>query len=69
MTNPQHNGSRPPAVFDAVLVWLTWREYRAIKARDLFGAASAAAAERRLKECAEALEDFADQVYQARERP
>jgi len=33
MTNPQHNGSRPPAVFDAVLVWLTWREYRAKRAR------------------------------------
>jgi hypothetical protein len=45
------------------------RWYRAIKARDLFGAPSAAAAERRLKECAEALEDFAERVYQARERP
>ena len=45
------------------------RWYRAIKARDLFGAASAPAAERRLKECAEALEGFAEQVYQARERP
>jgi len=45
------------------------RWYRTIKARDLFGAPSAPAAERRLKECAEALEDFADQVYQARERP
>ena len=45
------------------------RWYRTIKARDLFGAPSAAAAERRLKECAEALEGFADQVYQARERP
>jgi hypothetical protein len=28
-----------------------------------------AVAERRLKECNEALEDFAEQVYQARERP
>jgi len=28
----------------------------------------AAMAERRLKECAEALEDFAERVYQARER-
>jgi hypothetical protein len=45
------------------------RWYRAIRARDLFGAPSAAAAEARLKECAEALERFAEQVYQARERP
>jgi hypothetical protein len=45
------------------------RWYRAIRARDLFGAASAAAAERRLKDAAEALERFADQVYQAREQP
>ena len=45
------------------------RWYRAIRARDLFGAPSAAAAETRLKECAEALESFAEQVYQARERP
>jgi hypothetical protein len=45
------------------------RWYRTIKVRDLFGAPSAAAADRRLKDCAEALEDFADQVYQARERP
>jgi hypothetical protein len=44
------------------------RWYRTIRARDLFGAPSAAAAERRLKECAEALEDFAERVYQARER-
>jgi hypothetical protein len=44
------------------------RWYRAIRARDLFGAPSAAAAERRLKEVAEALERFADQVYQAREQ-
>jgi Protein ChrB, N-terminal len=45
------------------------RWYRTIRARDVFGAPSAAAAERRLKECAEALEAFAEQVYQARERP
>jgi hypothetical protein len=45
------------------------RWYRAIRARDLFGAPGAAAAERRLKEAAEALERFADQVYQAREQP
>jgi hypothetical protein len=43
------------------------RWYRAIRVRDLFGAPSAPVAERRLKECAEALERFADQVYQARE--
>jgi hypothetical protein len=45
------------------------RWYRTIRARDLFGAPSAPVAERRLKECTEALEGFADQVYQARERP
>ena len=45
------------------------RWYRTIRARDLFGAPSALVAERRLKECAEALESFAEQVYQARDRP
>jgi Tfp pilus assembly protein PilN len=45
------------------------RWYRTIRARDLFAAPSAAAAEARLKDCAEALERFAEQVYQARERP
>src|SRR5260370_839299 len=40
---------------------------RAIRTRDLFGAPSAACAERRLKECTGALEQFAEQVYQARE--
>ncbi len=45
------------------------RWYRAIRARDLFGAPGALDAERRLKECAEALERFAEQVYQAREHP
>jgi hypothetical protein len=45
------------------------RWYRVIRVRDLFGAPSALAAERRLKECAEALELFAEQVYQAREQP
>ena len=44
------------------------RWYRTIRVRDLFGAPSAPAAERRLKECDEALEDFAERVYQARER-
>ena len=43
------------------------RWYRAIRARDLFGAPSVSLADRRLKECAEALERFAEQVYQARE--
>lgn len=43
------------------------RWYRAIRARDLFGAPSAAGAERRLKDCAEALELFAEQVYATRE--
>ena len=43
------------------------RWYRAIRGRDLFGAPSAATAEQRLKDAAEALERFADQVYQARE--
>jgi hypothetical protein len=45
------------------------RWYRAIRARDLFGAPSAADADRRLKEAAEALNRFAEQVYQAREQP
>jgi hypothetical protein len=45
------------------------RWYRTIRTRDLFGAPSAPVAERRLKECAEALEEFAEQVYQAREQP
>jgi hypothetical protein len=45
------------------------RWYRTIRARDLFGAPSAPVAERRLKECTEALEDFAEQVYQARDQP
>lgn len=43
------------------------RWYRAIRAKDLFGAPSAPLAERRLKECGEALDRFAEQVYQARE--
>jgi ChrB-like protein len=45
------------------------RWYRAIRARDVYGAPSAVDAERRLKECAESLERFAELVYQARERP
>jgi hypothetical protein len=43
------------------------RWYRAIRARDLFGAPSAPLAERRLKECTDALEGFAELVYEARE--
>ena len=45
------------------------RWYRTIRARDLFGAPSAVVAERRLKDCAEALEAFAERVYRAREQP
>jgi hypothetical protein len=45
------------------------RWYRAIRAKDLFGAPGAALAERRLKECAQALDAFAEQVYQARGQP
>ena len=40
---------------------------RAIRARGLLGALGAADAERRLKECTEALEQFAELVYQASE--
>ena len=43
------------------------RWYRAIRARDLFGAPGATAAERRLKDCTQALESYAGQVYRARE--
>ena len=41
------------------------RWYRELKVRDLFGAPSASQAEQRLKHCAERLEDYAEQVYQA----
>ena len=44
------------------------RWFRELRARDLFGAPSAPAAERRLKECTESLEDFAQRVFDARER-
>lgn len=40
--------------------------YRELRARDLFGAPSHGDAERRLKECAERLEDFAERVYEHR---
>jgi hypothetical protein len=45
------------------------RWYRELRAKDLFGAASAEAAEHRLKECTALLEDFAELVFEARERP
>ena len=45
------------------------RWYRAIRARDVYGAPNAADSERLLKECSDALERFSDLVYQARERP
>jgi hypothetical protein len=44
------------------------RWYREIRSRDIFGAPSAEVAERRLRECSDVLEDFANQVYDARER-
>lgn len=37
---------------------------RELRARDLFSAASRTEAERRLKECTEHLEDFAERVYE-----
>ena len=43
------------------------RWFRELRARDLYGAPSAERAERRLKDCGESLEDFAERVYQARE--
>ncbi|MDR2988017.1 MAG: chromate resistance protein ChrB [Nocardiopsaceae bacterium] len=45
------------------------RWYRTIRGRDAYGAPSASEAERRLQECADALEHFAELVYQAKERP
>ncbi len=44
------------------------RWYRELRGRDLFGAAAAPVAERRLKACEEVLEDFAERVFTARER-
>jgi flagellar biosynthesis regulator FlaF len=41
------------------------RWYRDLKLRDLFGAPSAADAERRLKQCQARLEEFAERVYAA----
>ena len=45
------------------------RWYRDLQAKDLFGASQAPAAEARLKEAAAALDDFAERVYEARQRP
>lgn len=45
------------------------RWQRELRAKDLFGAPSAAIAELRLKEVAELLETFAEAVFEARERP
>ena len=39
------------------------RWHRDLRARDLFGAPSAPAAEQRLKHCAERLEDYTDRVF------
>jgi hypothetical protein len=43
------------------------RWYRELRARDLFGARTAAVAEAQLKECEERLEDFAERVFEARQ--
>ena len=44
------------------------RWYRELRVRDLFGAPTAPVAERRLKACEGALEDFAERVFTARQR-
>lgn len=44
------------------------RWYRELRARDIFGASGSPTAEVRLKEAVEALEDFAERVYEARSR-
>jgi hypothetical protein len=41
------------------------RWHRDLKARDVFGAPSAAEAEQRLKHCADRLADYTEQVFQA----
>jgi hypothetical protein len=40
------------------------RWFRDLRARDLFGSSLRVEAERRLKECAERLEDFAERIYE-----
>ena len=44
------------------------RWYRELRARDQFGAPTAPTAERRLKQCEERLEDFAERVFAARQQ-
>lgn len=44
------------------------RWYRELRAKDIFGAPGSATAELKLKEVVEALEDFAERVYEARSR-
>ena len=44
------------------------RWYRELRARDLYGAPTASMADRRLKECEERLEDFAELVFAARQQ-
>jgi hypothetical protein len=41
---------------------------RELRAKDLFGAPSAVLGEQRLKDCTAQLEDFAERVFEARER-
>jgi hypothetical protein len=45
------------------------RWYRELRAKDLFGAPLAGDAEARLKATAELLDEFAEHVYRARQRP
>lgn len=45
------------------------RWFREIRSRDLFGAPSADLAEQRLTQCSKILDDFANQVYEAGQRP
>ncbi len=45
------------------------RWFRELRAKDLFGAPSRGPAELQLKVCVELLEDFAERVFDARERP
>lgn len=44
------------------------RWYRELRAKDIYGAAGSTTAELSLKETVEALEDFAERVYEARSR-
>ena len=51
------------AALAGVSVGTLRRWQRDLRARDLFGAPSATAAEQRLKHCAERLEDYTDRVF------